>query len=108
MSTDIYLNEAKLTRTKRRCYRIEIENSYNSGKSISYHQEDIEVDADSVYYSKAPAPSLYYPIEQIVTGVYEVADPVTGQTVSLSGAAVALWIEQDYVAKATASLLPPV
>ena len=108
MSTDIYLNEPKLTRTKRRCYRIEIENSYTSGKSLSYHQEDIEVDAEGGYYSKAPAPSLSYPIEQIVTGVYEVVDPVTGQTVSFSGAAVALWIEQDYITKATAALAPPV
>ncbi len=104
MTTDIYLNEPKLTRTKRRCFRIEIENTYQGNKSISYHQEDIQVDSDGAYLSKSPAISLSIPIEQVATSIYEIADPVTGQTVSFSGAAVAAWIEANYIEKATQAL----
>jgi hypothetical protein len=108
MATDIYLNDLQPTRIKRRAYRIEIENSYQGNKSITYHQEDLSVDANGVYYSKSPAPSLFYPIEQVATCIYEITDPITGNVVSFSGAAVAMWIEQDYIAKATAALAPPV
>lgn len=107
--TDIYLNEPTLLRTKRRAARIEIQNPYNPAsaeKSISYIQEDVQVDANGNYLTSAPAPVLYFPVDQIITTTYEVVDPVTGQTVTISGAAIALWLEQDYVVRATAALQP--
>ena len=77
-----------------------------TGKSIAYHQQDCVKAADGSTVALVAAPSLHVPLNDVARGVYTVADPVTGLTVTFSGAAVLDWLSQDYVVRVTASLVP--
>ena len=105
--TDVYLNAAAMLRIKRRCFRFEAENPEGVGaKSIAYHQQDCVKAVDGSTLALVAAPSLRIPLNDIAVGIYTVADPVTGLTVTFSGAAVLDWLSQDYVVRLTASLVP--
>ena len=106
---DLYLPDYTHLRTKRRAFRIEIDNPEGPiGKKVSYHQEDAlrSVDENNVEtrISATTVPSLVPNFEDVMAATYEITDPVTNETHTFSGAAVALWIEADYVARATAAL----
>lgn len=101
---DIYLNDPVALRTKRRAFRIEIENPQGTYKHVHYHQEDVQVTAEDVRVSSTQAASITIPFATVAVQVRTVHDPVTGQDVTMSGAAVAAWIEADYFERASALL----
>lgn len=101
---DLYLNDPTPTRTRRRAYRIEIDNPQSAPKHIHYHQEDVQVTADDVRLGAVFAPSIDVAFDDLVMEVREIADPVTGITTPISGAAVAAWIEADYLDRAASAL----
>lgn len=106
MSTMIYLTDPVTTRTRRRCFRIEIENPNIGTKRLSYHQQDITEDSNEVEISVKQANSLSFDVNDITTDIIEIIDPVTNNTINISGAAIALWLEAHYIKKATESLIP--
>lgn len=101
---DLFLNDPTPTRTRRRAFRIEIDNPQASTKHIHYHQEDVQVKDDDERVAAVMAPSIDVPFDDIVYQVREITDPVTGLTTPISGAAVAAWIEADYLERATNAL----
>lgn len=101
---DIYLNDPVTLRTKRRTFRIEVENPMGTDKMVRYHQEDVLVDPQDNRVSASQSGTLTVAFADLAGTTYEITDPVTGQTVTLSGAAIALWIESDYCARAAAAL----
>lgn len=106
--SDLYINDPVALRTKRRAYRIEIENTMGSlDKVVRYHQEDVIVDAAGDKVASSTFGTLEVPLSTIGMTFYPVTDPVTGQSFTLSGYCIALWLENDYVTRASA-LLPPV
>lgn len=101
---DLYLTDLVATRTKRRAYAITIDNPQAADKHVAYHQEDVQVTADDTRVSAIKAGTMTVPFGTVAVQVRTVHDPVTGQDVTMSGAAVAAWIEADYVERATAAL----
>lgn len=97
---DMFLQDPGPVRKKRRSFRIEIDNPMGSPKTIKYHQEDVLVDSGGVKITSEMAPSIITPFMEVATTVYLLNDPVTGNAVSISGAAIAMWIELDYIARA--------
>ena len=101
---DLFLNDPTPTRTRRRAFRIEIDNPQTTTKHIHYHQEDVQVTQDDSRLAAVPAPSIDVTFDELATVVREVYDPVTGLTTPISGAAVAAWIEADYLERAESAL----
>lgn len=105
---DLYIPESRPTRTKRRAFRIEIENNKSGNKSLAYHQEDILVFTDDGACARPwqndYVGSLVIPFSELATTIHEIDCPVTGQKIALSGAAIAMWLEHDYVTRAQADL----
>jgi len=101
---DLYLNDPTPTRTRRRAFRIEIDNPQSTTKHIHYHQEDVQVTSDDSRLGAVQAPSIDVTFDELVTEVREILDPVTGLTTPISGAAVAAWIEADYLDRAANAL----
>ena len=107
MTTDIYLGEAVSVRTRRRCYRINVENPSVGNKEITFYQQDLTEDSNGNELASKQSESLAFDINGIVMDIIEIADPVTGLTTHISGAAIAMWLEAEYVLKVQASLAPP-
>lgn len=85
-----------------RCFRVEIETPRDdAAKSVAFHREQV-IDQDGVILGKTSdqPPSIRVPfLPGLATTVREIADPVTGQTVRLSGAGIAAWITAEYEAQ---------
>jgi hypothetical protein len=105
--TDIVISPLQELKTRRRAFRVEIENPLNGTQSIIYQQEDVTVDVKDVEFGKRYAGSISVPMTDLFGVLRDISDPVTGKTVSISGAAIAMWIEADYVERALAALNPP-
>jgi len=103
---DLFTGPTVTTQTKRRCFRVEAPNPYQGQPSLSYCQEDVLVDGSGNSYGSNQVPSLTPDFTAVETAVYPITDPVTGTTQPISGAAVALWLAADYLARATADLTP--
>ena len=107
MTEDIFTGPAVTLQTKLRCFRVEIPNPYGGTPSLAYCQEQLLVDSNGVSYGSTTVPSLCPDFPTLEATTYPIADPVTGTTQPISGAAVALWLAADYLARATAALTPP-
>lgn len=108
MSTMIYLTDPITTRTRRRCYMIEINNPNIGEKILNYHQQDLTEDLEETEISSKQAKSLSFPVSSIATDLVVITDPVTGLTTPISGFAIALWLEQHYIIKTKEDLAPPI
>jgi len=106
-AADLFLTPVQSLQTKRRAFRVEINNPYQGSQTVSYHQEDLQVDASGVSHSGVQAESFSIPGTTIETAVYSIADPVTGTTQNISGAAIAMWLAEDYMTRATALYVNP-
>jgi hypothetical protein len=87
-----------MTSTRTRCFRVEIESPpADAAKSIAYHRERvIEEDGEIIGKAKTQPDSIRLPFRDLATVVRTVTDPVTGQEVRCSAAAIAAWITADY------------
>lgn len=104
---DLYLPETLPDRIKRRAFKIEIENPSQGNKTVFYHQKDILLSgAEEIGERRVESMQIPF-MPDIATKTITVNDPVTGQTVTFSGAAVAIWIEQDYYDRASAQVGAP-
>jgi len=104
---DLFLSEKPKTVIKRRAPRIQIENPKAGGKSVSYVYEDTPVYEDGTYAAPDKTDflgSLDVPFSDLAVTVYAITCPGTGQTLQLSGAAIALWLEEDFVTRMMAEL----
>ncbi len=100
----LYTKELVITQERVRCFRVEIENPNVGSKKISYHQELLLEDENGNEVSKKMHTSLHVSFDDVATKTLEIADPVTGETVTVSGAAVAMWIEEHYIQEAQKAL----
>jgi hypothetical protein len=91
--------------TRTRCFRVEIETPPDdSSKSIAFHRETVlEENGVIVGLTKSQPASIRLPfLPGLATTVREIADPVTGQAVTISGAGIAAWITAEYEAQLAA------
>lgn len=104
MATDIIIGQKPATKIKRRCRTITVHNPTElTQKSIDFQQENVELLADGTPTGAVEsAPQFSELITTLLPKVYQIDDPITGTTVAVSGAAVALWLEMFYVERATA------
>lgn len=102
MATDIIIGNKPATKIKRRCHRITVNNPMEQArKSIDFQQENVELLEDGTPTGVIEsAPQFSELISNLVGKTYSIADPVTGLTNPISGAAVALWLEAFYVERA--------
>lgn len=102
MATDIIIAQKPATKVKRRCRTITIHNPMEQAqKSIDFQQENVELLEDGTPTGTVEsAPQFSELISNLVGKTYQIADPVTGLTGQISGAAVALWLEAFYVERA--------
>ena len=105
--TDLFVTDPTLTRTKRRANRLEIINPSVGDKMLIYWQEDAVVDADGKVLGSQMAGTIGVNFNVLAPTTYAIPDPVTGQTVTFSGAAIALWLEHDFITRAGELLNPP-
>jgi hypothetical protein len=91
---------------RNRTFRTEIETPpEDTGKSVSYHRQRVIEEGGLIIgvATDQPGPLVIPFLPDLATTVRTVADPVTGQTVTISGAGLALWITADYEARNAAA-----
>jgi hypothetical protein len=97
--------------TRNRCHFIGIATPQDdTQKRITFCREAILEDANGVMQGRAlaqPADLAVPFLPDLATSVRTIADPVTGQPVTFSGAALALWITQEYDARNLSDITPP-
>jgi hypothetical protein len=88
-----------MTTARTRCFRVEIETPPNDAeKSVAYHRDRILEDGDTIVGRAVAQPSAIRTpfLPGLAQTVREIVDPVTGETVRMSGAGLAAWITADY------------
>jgi hypothetical protein len=95
---------------RNRCCHIGIETPQNDAdKYVVYNREGV-IEEDGVELGKTaqrPRPIRVQFVPDLVTAVRTVFDPVLGVEVTLSGAALALWIQADFDARQNALPVEP-
>lgn len=99
MPTDIIIDQKPATKTKRRCGKIIINNEVEfSQKSIDFRRQNVELLEDGTPTGRVEEVAGFSElVSNLVTKTYSIADPVTGLTTPISGAAVSLWLESFYI-----------
>jgi hypothetical protein len=88
--------------TRTRCHHIAISTPQNDGaKRVTFCRESILETDDGYILGKTidqPA-DIVVPFLDLATITHTVTDPITGQEVTFSGAALAAWITAEYEAR---------
>lgn len=92
-----------------RCFRVEIETPpEDAAKSVAFHRETIIEDAGAILgrATTQPQPIRVPFLPDLAQTTRTVFDPVLGEHLTISGAAIAAWITADYEARHAAQDTP--